>query len=510
MAAMEPELPMAAAAAVETENATSRRFGSAVAAGRYGSCAFTRTDCIDRNEIPAAAMDQVPVMDVANVESTRTRFLCAQIDPALEDCVQGAEEYGYVRTTKAGATNRAFLKNILRKYLGVDVERLDEVNPQDVTLAFERRRVAKLLGEEQMTPEAIQRVDDYLRAERVQEWARETESRQQAMQPAAGTFGASHREAFANDLREVFNLPEEQANALMTIFDGWSRYWAKKTGRQPEEFYTLFAGMQRGNQGQLMQQANQAWYYSQLMRTIEAKMPNKATPQQIMGMLRGQVKADELEWTGFEAWLWRQQGPVTRQQVLDYLQENQVQIEDRFEYDERQIEYQREELEGWENDRRLTEMDVEAGRISNADEVFARIDEQIAAARALLDVAQGTPSPKYKRYSLPGGSQYRELLITLPSASERLANQRRELMNDSELRDLAIRRERALVDSYELDGEASEAATQEWRRLYGLYQQRLSELTAKYDKRMVASDEYESLLWARNILAHTRLAEHVE
>ncbi len=511
MAAMEPELPMAAAAAVEPEMPPAAALDQPLPPEVMEVAPSPEQIALTETEIPAAAMDQVPVMDVANVEVPAPDPV-RPIDPALEDAVfRAAEEYGYVRTTKAGATNRAFLKNILRKYLGVDVERLDEVNPQDVTLAFERRRVAKLLGEEQMTPEAIQRVDDYLRAERVQEWARETESRQQAMQPAAGTFGASHREAFANDLREVFNLPEEQANALMTIFDGWSRYWAKKTGRQPEEFYTLFAGMQRGNQGQLMQQANQAWYYSQLMRTIEAKMPNKATPQQIMGMLRGQVKADELEWTGFEAWLWRQQGPVTRQQVLDYLQENQVQIEDRFEYDERQIEYQREELEGWENDRRLTEMDVEAGRISNADEVFARIDEQIAAARALLDVAQGTPSPKYKRYSLPGGSQYRELLITLPSASERLANQRRELMNDSELRDLAIRRERALVDSYELDGEASEAATQEWRRLYGLYQQRLSELTANIDKRMVASDEYESPHFGtRNILAHTRLAEHVD
>ncbi len=52
--------------------------------------------------------------------------------------------------------------------------------------------------------------------------------------------------------------------------------------------------------GGLYQQAQDRWYYSQLIKIIEDKMPNKASADQIRGLLKGQVKTDELKSTHLE------------------------------------------------------------------------------------------------------------------------------------------------------------------------------------------------------------------
>src|ERR1035438_3391943 len=71
-------------------------------------------------------------------------------------------------------------------------------------------------------------------------------------------------------------------------------------------------------------------FYSQLQRAIESKMPAKANAPQIMGILNNPqngVKQDEVKWSGLEPWLMKQR-QVTKQQVLDYLKANEVQVEE--------------------------------------------------------------------------------------------------------------------------------------------------------------------------------------
>lgn len=58
-------------------------------------------------------------------------------------------------------------------------------------------------------------------------------------------------------------------------------------------------------------------FFSQLERTIEQKMPAKASPAQVLAIVgnpQNMVKADEVKWTGLREWLAGQKGPVTRQQ----------------------------------------------------------------------------------------------------------------------------------------------------------------------------------------------------
>lgn len=72
-------------------------------------------------------------------------------------------------------------------------------------------------------------------------------------------------------------------------------------------------------------------FYSQLERTIEAKIPNKVSPTQARAILNNPqngVKADELKWTGLNDWLATKTEPLSKQEILDYAQANAVQVEE--------------------------------------------------------------------------------------------------------------------------------------------------------------------------------------
>ena len=57
-------------------------------------------------------------------------------------------------------------------------------------------------------------------------------------------------------------------------------------------------------------------------------MPNRATPEQIKGILsKGAVKEEELKWADLDGFLEGKQ-KVTKQEALDYLRQNDVQVEE--------------------------------------------------------------------------------------------------------------------------------------------------------------------------------------
>src|SRR6202000_1889588 len=71
-------------------------------------------------------------------------------------------------------------------------------------------------------------------------------------------------------------------------------------------------------------------FYSQVERTIEAAPQSKMHGVQWANWLKNQpgVKPDELQYTGIDNWLRSQKGPVTKQQVADYMAKNKVQVND--------------------------------------------------------------------------------------------------------------------------------------------------------------------------------------
>ncbi|MBR6806149.1 MAG: hypothetical protein IKM47_06515 [Bacteroidaceae bacterium] len=71
-------------------------------------------------------------------------------------------------------------------------------------------------------------------------------------------------------------------------------------------------------------------FYSNARKAVLDIKQEKATPAQWVAMLKknGGLKAGEDAWVGLEAWLGEQQGAVTKQEILDYLAENSIQIEE--------------------------------------------------------------------------------------------------------------------------------------------------------------------------------------
>jgi hypothetical protein len=71
-------------------------------------------------------------------------------------------------------------------------------------------------------------------------------------------------------------------------------------------------------------------FYSNAMRAVEGIKQEKATAEQWLKMIEkaGGLKAGEDKWTGLSEWLKEQKGSLTKQEVMDYIRENQIQVEE--------------------------------------------------------------------------------------------------------------------------------------------------------------------------------------
>jgi hypothetical protein len=185
------------------------------------------------------------------------------------------------------------------------------------------------------------------------------------------------------------------------------------------------------------------WYYSAVANAIDTAKHEKAAPNQWLGMLRNTpgVKPEEMKWLGLEEWLRDHKGPVSKQELSDYVRANQIELKE-VEKGIKQDSPRLEELR--ENPRRTpTEEDEFSRLLAEADpeREIARIDAGIrvlsnwpddpSTARnpvnqAELDIlsarweelqsstVQARGPTKFGTYTLPGGENYRELLLTLP------------------------------------------------------------------------------------------------
>ncbi|MGI8425031.1 MAG: hypothetical protein ACR2M4_00195 [Actinomycetota bacterium] len=163
-------------------------------------------------------------------------------------------------------------------------------------------------------------------------------------------------------------------------------------------------------------------WYSEMAKFIDAKAPGKAPAAQWKGLLKGwakqgKFKGDELEFSGVKEWLDLQTGPVTKDQVLEFLREDGVTIEE-TELGEPAKQVWRD----WSRalrDKGLNASDAE--RIGHA--VIAgdenAIDEAYQYGVTPEDVASRIATKehtKFAQWQLPGGDNYRELLLRLPEA----------------------------------------------------------------------------------------------
>jgi len=140
-------------------------------------------------------------------------------------------------------------------------------------------------------------------------------------------------------------------------------------------------------------------WYSQMENFLSQKL-NNGNAETIKSQLqswakKGKFKQEELEWSGVMDWLNDQKGKVKKQDVLDFLNKNRVQI--------------KEVMRG--ADKYSKELKALSDRQYNGETLS---EEELNRYRE-LSRKETKKDTKFSEYTEPGGKNYRELLLTLPT-----------------------------------------------------------------------------------------------
>ncbi len=156
------------------------------------------------------------------------------------------------------------------------------------------------------------------------------------------------------------------------------------------------------SQIQFSQEAANKWYRSALTEQVAALNMKAASAQgwkdQIKGLVaKGLVKQAEIEAVGLNEWLDLQTGKVTKDQVSQFLRENGVQVEETV-----------------LGEGILTPEE----KLELRDLSIKQVERGLTLGESLRYKQLSTPEyeslTKFETYQLPGGENYRELLLRLP------------------------------------------------------------------------------------------------
>ena len=235
-------------------------------------------------------------------------------------------------------------------------------------------------------------------------------------------------------------------------------------------------------------------FYSELARQVDtAKMssaPAQGWADWLKGLTnKGTIKADEIAWTGLDDWLKMQPGKISREQVQQFLQGNGVKVTEITLADDGSTDLP----DGWHV--RLAQEGDDVGDhsmvlVDQHDEVRGSGDTSADAIADGWDADSKAETPtKYSNYTLPGGANYREVLLTLPpSATRQSADEKLARVNDFK---------RSMIEKY---GERwlPKATPEELDTNARLSREMASEI--------VKAPDYKSGHWDQpNVLAHIRL-----
>ena len=181
-------------------------------------------------------------------------------------------------------------------------------------------------------------------------------------------------------------------------------------------------------------------FYSALAKGVE-DLPTKQAPAgawkaAIKGLVnKGAAKADEVEWSGVNDWLDLQQGKVSKDQVSEYLRQGGVRVEETMLGDNAP----HNEFDSISDARKFMMDHHGQTRKEFDDDYEGWSDQQIidSANDLFRDAYPDSAVPtKYSQYTLPGGTNYREVLLTLPQSAEAARlEQERDALNATSSRD---------------------------------------------------------------------------
>ncbi len=171
-------------------------------------------------------------------------------------------------------------------------------------------------------------------------------------------------------------------------------------------------------------------FVSQLWRAVDGAKTQEAPAAQWKATLKNAagVKQEELDWTGVVEWLDAQTGPVSRRDLQAYLRDNGVKVEETvLGGDGADPELQARMLPLIEERERLERSldayvqmgaanltDAQRAEVSATRARIIEISGDIAVLRQQVDAQRSRNGARWSQYTLPGGENYRELLMRLP------------------------------------------------------------------------------------------------
>jgi len=148
-------------------------------------------------------------------------------------------------------------------------------------------------------------------------------------------------------------------------------------------------------------------WYSALENAVAGFNQKQATPDQWKGMIKNfpGIKQDELDWVGVNDWFDKQEGKVSQADLLKFVQENNVQLEEVIKGDNYLTE---DKLDNIYSDL------IKQYGYNNSTEIPEEIFSELTEKYNIILDEQSKDRVKYDTYQLPGGKNYKEILLTLP------------------------------------------------------------------------------------------------
>lgn len=147
-------------------------------------------------------------------------------------------------------------------------------------------------------------------------------------------------------------------------------------------------------------------FYSELENQISAIKQDKFTPDQLRGMLRGKIKEEEMKWVGEPA-LKSLEGKktITKAEALEAVKANAVRFEDSISMP----------VDDYYKTLKIQGQGMGTTIIDGRGEVVARFSSEKKAQEAIDRKSIKAPNAgKFSKYQLPGGENYREVVVNLP------------------------------------------------------------------------------------------------
>lgn len=286
--------------------------------------------------------------------------------------------------------------------------------------------------------------------------------------------------AWAN--QAVMGELEDQAKVLSDMADDARSEnrtgEALRMNRQAKRFKQLSEGVNVVRESRMAITPQR--FYSQLQRTVEAKMPNVSSPEQLKAIIdptRGSgVKPEEVKWSGITEAIDRiaseNNGRVPKEAILKYMRDEgavkfeEVTLSEKIQITpEQNRQIQEEANRVWEQwvDEAVEEAEergmtrgMEVDRTDVSNNLNRSWDEAESEAMRILGISE-EPQTKYQEYQLPEGENYREVVMAMPSKTSNDRARAEELerkfanatITNAELQDLYYLRENADLSTIE-------------------------------------------------------------